>query len=177
MLETIAEGRLFGLDRQTLISIGIQLFNACFLAVVLSRILYKPVSGFLSKRADRVRTQLRCAEEDMAEARKLKAHYEKKLEDIEFERVDILESARQLADENSRRILDEAKKEAAAAKERAAEDMQREIERANEEIKLYIIEVSSIIAGKFVTNAIDGDTQDRLFAEAMIELENAAWLN
>ena len=177
MLETIPDGRVFGLDRQTLISIGIQLFNACFLAVALSFILYRPVSDFIRKRAERIRAQFSRAEEDIASASELKTRYEKKLEDIEQERAEILESARRLAVEKSRRILNEAEKEATAVRARAAADLQRERERVNEEMRLYIIELSSIMAGKFMANAIDGDTQDRLFAEATAELEKAVWLS
>ena len=176
-MEAIPAGRLFALDQQMFISIMIQLFNVCVLAAALSYILYRPVSNFIRRRADRIRTQLDHAKEDMIKASKLKAQYEKRLENIELERAEILESARQFADKNSRRILEEAKKEATALRKRATEDIERELERASEDMKLYIIEVSSIIAGKFVADAIDGDTQDRLFAEAIAELENSAWLN
>ena len=177
MLETIPDGRLFGLDGQTLISIGIQLFNACFLAAALSYILYRPVSNFIRKRSDRIREQLSRAEEDMAKAGELKACYEKNLEGIELERAEILESARRLASEKSKSMLDEAQKEAIAVRARATADIQKERKRVNEEMRLYIIELSSIMAGKFMANAIDGDTQDRLFAEATAELEKAVWRN
>ena len=177
MLEAIPGGRIFALDQQMFISVGIQLFNACILAAALSFILYRPVSNFIRKRADRVRAQLSHAEEDMSRASELRTRYEKKLEDIELERTEILESARRLAAEKSRRMLDEVEKEAVAVRARVAADIQKERERVNEEMKLYVIELSSIMAGKFLTAAIDSDTQDRLFAEAVAELENAAWRN
>jgi len=177
LLETVAEGRLFALDRQMLISIGIQLFNISILAAALSFILYKPVSDFIRRRADRIREQMVRARDDVARAGELKAHYEEKLKDIELERAEILKSARRIAAEKSGQILDEAKKEAAAVRERAAAYLQTERERVNKEMKLHVIEVSSLMAEKFVTRAIDGDTQDRLFAEAMAELEDTAWLS
>ena len=171
----IPEGRVFGLDQQTLISTGIQLLNACILAAVLSYILYKPVRNFLSKRAERIHTQLRTAEENVAKAEDLKAQYEQKLDDIERERVEIIESAQKQASEKSRQMLESAQKEAAALRERATQELIGERERVNEEIKTHIIEVASVLAEKFVTFSMDEETMDRLFDETVAELEDASW--
>jgi len=175
LLTAVSNGRVFGLDQQTLISTGIQLFNAVLLAVALSLLLYKPVRNFLRKRAEGINAQIKRAEDDIAAAGELKAQYEKMLEDVELERNAILTSAHQLAAEKSRQMLIEAQADVLAAKERATADIQAERERANEEIRLQIIEVASMMAEKFVACAMDTETQDRLFAETMAELEGMPW--
>ena len=175
LLAAVPEGRVFGLDEQTLISIVIQLVNACILAAALTYILYKPVRKFLHKRADRIREEAGRAQEDMAKANELKAEYEQKLTDIELERVQVLESAHLLAAEKGKQLLVEAQNEAAAAKERALAEVQVERERVQGEIKLQIIEAASLMAGRFVAHAIDSETQSRLFDETMAELEGSAW--
>ena len=65
LAQTVPEGRVFGLDSQTLISIGIQLFNAILLAVVLGYLLYKPVKEFMQNRTNRIQSQLDDAEATM----------------------------------------------------------------------------------------------------------------
>lgn len=173
----VPEGRVFGLDQQTLISIGIQLLNVCILAAALGFILYKPVQEFLRRRTDKISSQLKEAQEKMDQAEKLKAEYEKKLQEIDSERIKILESVRLAAAERSRHIIEEARWEATEIRRRAHENIIAERERLKEETRLHIIEIASLLAGKFIEHAIDREAQDRLFDEAMAQLEETAWLN
>jgi F-type H+-transporting ATPase subunit b len=175
LLATVPSGRLFGLDEQMLFDIALQLFNVSILAYVLSRILYKPVLNFLSRRSDRIKQQLDIAASDAVEAKQFKEEYEAKLKNISQERNEILEAAHKLAAEKHREMLSEAKKEADALRAQAQADVEREQEQIKESLRLHIIDVSSLMAEKFIARTIDKDTQDKLFAETMNELEEAAW--
>jgi len=168
-------GRVFGLDQQTLIQIGIQLFNVSLLAYLLARLLYNPVRDFMSRRADRIKVQMESAEDDMANAKELKVKYETRIKEINLERDDILETARKIAAEKGKQIIDEAKNEADTIKARAVQNIEMEQERAKDEMKQAIIEVSSAMAEKYIMRAIDKDVHERLFAEAMAELGNVAF--
>ena len=168
------DGRIFALDQQTLISIGIQLFNACVLAVVLTYFLYKPVRKFLKGRADGIKSQLGRAQDDTEAAEKLKAFYEQRLEEIEQERIGILEEARGLADERRRKLEAAAAQDIAAMRERAEADIQLQRDRAQDEARLKVIEAATAMAGKIAAVSLDGAAQDRLFEETMAELEGAA---
>lgn len=171
----VPEGRVFALDQQTFISMGIQLLNVCILAAVLGFILYKPVQKFLRNRAEKIGSQLREAQEKLAEAERIKDEYEKKLQEIDLERVKILESARETAAERSRHMIEDARREATEIRRRAHESALAEKERLKEEAKTYIIDVASALAEKIVQHAMDRETQDRLFEEAMAQLEEARW--
>jgi F-type H+-transporting ATPase subunit b len=175
VLANVPDGRLFGLDAQTFISVGAQLINFAILAFVLSKLLYKPVGNFLRKRADRIEGQLVSAEEEMAKAMELKLQYEQKLEEVARERDAILGEARKLAAETSQRLIAEAKKEADAVKERTTANVELEWERAQTDMRLAIIEVSALMSEKFVTLAINKETHDRLFDETMADLEGMTW--
>lgn len=175
LLNAAPAGRLFGLDQQTLIQIGIHLFNACVLAVALRFILYRPVQKFMRGRTDKISGQLSDARDQAANAEKMKAEYEKKLRQIDTERIRIMESARLAAADQSRHILEAAHNEAAEIRRRAHESAAAEKVRLKEETRLHIIEVSSLMAGKLVSRSIDGADQDRLFEEAMAQLEEATW--
>lgn len=169
--------RVFGLDTQTFISIGIQLLNATVLAVFLSILLYKPVRNYLRSRAERIKAQFDDAGAEMAKANDLKSQYENKLKDIESEREEILDSARKIAAEKSRLMLTESKNEAAALREKAAIDVENEKSRIKDEIKQVVIEVAAAMTEKFLVSAMDKATQDRLFNETLAELEEMTWQN
>ncbi len=173
--QAASAGRVFGLDSQTLIGIGIQLFNAVILAVVLGFMLYNPVKDFMRKRTERIQSQRDEADAALAEANNLIAEYDSKLRDIDDERTKMLEAARLEAVDASRMILAEAKQEADKIRERSLAAVSEYRKRLEDETRLYIIEIASLMAQKYVAEAIDDDTQDKLFEEALAELEDAQW--
>jgi len=169
------EGRLFGLDGQTIIQVVAQLINVGFLAFVLSKLLYKPVGEFMAKRSERIRGQLEHAEDESAKAQELRSLYEQKLQEIGRERDAILDKAHRQALENGRQLLAEAKAEADGVKSRAQSSVKMEWERAQAEMKLAILEISAAMAEKMVTLSVDKDAHERLFSETMAELEGVSW--
>ena len=175
VLSAVPPGRVFGLDGQALIQILAQMVSVGLLAYVLSRLLYKPVRDFLGKRTVRIQTQMETAEREVKKANALKAEYEEKVKQIEASRAEILEEARKVAAEASRQVLEEAKKEAEKMRERANANIELELERARSEMRHQIIDVSALMAAKFMSKSIDKQTQDSLFEETMAELEGGAW--
>ncbi|HHU50469.1 MAG TPA: ATP synthase F0 subunit B [Firmicutes bacterium] len=171
------EGRVFGLDAQTLIGVGIQLLNGIILAVALGFILYKPVKEFMQRRAEGIQSQMDNAEAMMAKANALVAEYERKIKNIDQERLELLEAVRQKAVEESKVILEEARKEAAALRRRSLERVAEDKKRLQEEARLHIIEVASLMAQKYLAQKIDEATEEQLFAEAIAQLEEAQWPN
>ena len=175
--EAMPEGRLFALDQQTLISTVILLVNVCILAVVLGWLLYKPVQQYMRRRTERISGQLEDAQNKMAQADALKAEYEAKIQEIAVERAVSLEAARKEADERGRQMIEAAQHEAAIIKQRAEEYMQVEKERIRQDSRRHIVELSMLMTEKLVRKAIDGETHERLFEEALTELEEAPWPN
>jgi len=163
------------LDQQTLIQIIANLVNLGVLSFVLAFLLYRPIRDILRKRTERIQGQLAQAEDEMLKATEMKNLYEQKLEDVAKERDDILSEARKLAADASQRLVTEAKKEAEAVRTRAAANVEMEWERAQSEMRDVIIEVSAVMAEKFVTLAINKETHDRLFSETMADLEGMKW--
>jgi len=174
-LAEVPPGRIFGMDEQTFVAILANLINFCILAAVMAFLLYRPVRNILRKRTERIQGQLSQAEDEMVKAAELKAQYDQKMAEIARERDDILSEARKLAAETSQRLVNEAKKEADAVKARATANVEVEWERAESEMRTAIIEVSAQMAEKFVTLAINKETHDRLFTEAMAGLEEMKW--
>jgi len=169
------QDRLFDIDMITLTSAGANLVNVAVLAAVLAWLLYRPVRNVLNKRTEKIRDQLTHAEEEFTKASELRRQYEQKIEEINRERDDILGEARKLAAETSQRIVSDARTEASVLKERTAANVAQEWERAQLEMRTTIIDLSAVMAEKFVTLAINKETHDRLFAEAISDMEGMTW--
>ena len=165
----------FGMDTNTIIGAVASLVNVAFLAAVLAFLLYRPVRNVLQKRTERIRKQLQQAEDEMTRAMELRRQYELKMEDVEKEKDEILAEARRQAADAGRRLLAEAKTEADMVKERAAANVEMEWERAQTKMRTTIIDVSAVMAEKFVSLAINEETHDKLFDEAMSDLEGMTW--
>ena len=175
LAKAIPEGRLFGLDLQTLIQIGMQLLNAIILAVALAFILYKPVKEFLEKRTNGIQGKIDDADETMAKANELIAEYEDKIKNIEKERIDILENARLQAANERELIIKEANKEAEEIKTRSIEGASLEKKKLQEESRLYIIELASLMAERYIVDNISSEEQDKIYEETLAQMEGAKW--
>ena len=177
LAQAIPEGRVFGLDSQTLIQIGIQLFNGIVLAVALGFILYNPVKEFMQKRREKIQRKIDDSDATMVKANGLIDEYEAKLKNIDKERMDILESARLKASDERRIILEDAKKEADEIKKASLDSISADKKRFEQESRLYIIELASLMAEKHVSQNIKEEDQDRIFEETLAEMEDAQWQN
>ena len=167
---------MLAFDSQLLINMGIQLLNTCILAFALSKILYKPVKKFLHARKDRISQSLKDAKEALDNAYETKSLYEEKFEGIESERKEILTAARIRASEIEDKIINDAKLEAEAIKDRAVREMAMEREKSEEELRRQIIEISAMIAERYVEEKMDERTGARLLDDALLELGGSAWL-
>jgi F-type H+-transporting ATPase subunit b len=166
---------LFELNFDTLTQVGLNLFNVAVLAAVLAFVLYKPVRNVLKKRTDRIQGELEHAAKEMADATELKLLYEQKLQEIERERDEILVEARKMATDAGRRITADAKRDAESIIARANASVEAEWQRSQTEMRTAIIDVSAVMAEKFVKLAINKETHDKLFEETMSDLEDMSW--
>lgn len=175
LTQAVTEGRAFGLDGQTLISIVIQLLNGIILAVALGVILYKPVKEFMRKRSDMIQNKIENAETTMNKANELIAEYETKIKEIDIERLEILENARLKAADESKIILQKAREEANEIKKRSMDNVAADKKRLKEESRLYIIEIAALMAKKYIIQTIDNDIQDRIFEDTLAKMEDTKW--
>lgn len=173
--QSVPEGRVFGLDVQTLTDIGIQLFNAAILAVILAYLLYNPVKEFMQARRAKIEGQIEDADNTMTEAQELIIEYEKKLAGIEEERIEILESARQSANKEREAIRRDLDKEVEAIRSRAHQSAEAERKRLQEEARVYIIDNANLIAEKFIQEKITAEDHERLIDDAIGQLEESSW--
>ena len=165
------DGYVIMLDKQTLIQIGIQLVNTILLCFMLSKVLYTPILNFLNARKEKIAGQIDSAQQRLEEAKALKAEYEQKINNIKIEADEIIDNAILNAKRNSQEILLTARQEANNIHKRTIKDIHREEEKARDEVKKQIIEVSSIISAKFIKANITDDEQYKLVEQTILDLE------
>ncbi len=163
------------LNQNTLVQVGIQILNTVILCLVLSWLLYTPALKFLNARKEKISSQIDSAEKKLADADKLKTEYEEKLKNIEAEKLSILDAARTAANKNSQQIIAEARTEAESIRNRAMLDIQREQEKAKDEMKNQIVEISSLISGKFIAANMSDEEKRSLIDNTISDLEGVQW--
>lgn len=151
------------------------LISDIVIVYILYKLLYNPVLEFLAKRREKIEGQLNDAEQALNEANALKAQYDEKLKDIAKEKSEILDNARKVAKDREREIIEDAKNEADVIKNRALLDIKREEDRAKDDMKKQIIEISTIMASSYVATSLTDEDQNKLLNEAIESLEGTQW--
>ena len=162
-------GRILGLDAEFLLEIGIMMINVLFLSAVLFFVLYKPVKKFLNKRTERVENDINSAAEELKNAEVLKEKYQGMLANIDNEREEILTKAHKTATKKSDQIIAEAKQQAEIVYNKNMAKLEAEKIKANKEIWDQVVEISTMMAKKFVEISIDKETQDKYIEQAFAD--------
>ena len=165
------EGVILGFDLNMIISLGIQWLNIALLTFVLYKLLYKPVRNFMNNRTERIRATLEEAEGERTAAEALRLEYEARIADIEAERDELLHSSHKKAVENSDKLLFAARSEAEEIQRRALEEIEQMRKREADDIKRSIIEISTLMASRFVEVSATDEDQERYISEAVSNLE------
>ena len=169
--------RIMGVDAQALFSWAVQLISTGVLVFFLYKILYNPALKFLDARAKRISDTITNADDLMKTATAMKADYEEKLKTLDQERAQILETATKRAKEREEEIISEAKATAEKLKATANASIEMEKQKAQSEMKSQIIDISALIAQKYVAGNIDQSVQNKLLDEIITDLGDATWLN
>lgn len=170
-------GRIIGFDMQLLTDLGLQLISTLIIVIALYWILHKPVSEMLEKRKLGIAKDINEAKLANQAADKLKNDYESKLVGIEDEAAKILKDARATALARQEQMLVEAKKDIEAMKAKAANDILLEQEKVKDEMKSQMIDVSTLMASKFVTLSIDESKHQEIINDIIKEMGDVQWLS
>ena len=170
-------GRIIGFDTQLLWDLGLQWISTFIIIFILYKILFKPVTEFLDKRKDGIAHTIDEARTSKASALELKAEYEAKLAKIEEEADQILKDARAKAVAREEQIIAEAKQEAESIKAKALKDINLEQERVKDEMKQQMIDVSTMMASRFVATSLDEAKHQEMIDDIIKEMGDVQWLN
>ena len=169
------EPRLFDLDFQLLADSALMIIAVFALFLVASYFLFNPVREMMKKRSDKIKDELDDAAKSQEDAATLKEEYENKLKDIDKEAEKILSDARRRALENENKIVANAKEEAAAIIERARTEAELEKQKAADDMKREMVVLASMMAGKVVKASIDTTVQESLINDTLKEIGESTW--
>ena len=169
--------RLFDLDLQLLHDAVLTAIAVFALFLVASYKLFNPVRKFLEDRKNRIAEDLSYAATEKKQAEDLKAQYEDKLKNIEKEAEEILSEARKKALASENKIIADAKEEAARIIQRANVEAELEKQKAADDVKREMVSLASVMAGKVVSAAIDTTVSDSLIDETLKEMGESTWLS
>jgi len=107
-------------------TLAFQALNFFALVVILYLVLYKPVRRTMQQREDQIKERYEAAERKAQEADKARQAAEAKQHEIDGQRDQLLDEAKQAAEERHAVMLDEARAEADRLVERARDAIRRE---------------------------------------------------
>lgn len=177
LLASELPGRIIGFDAQLIWDLGMQLFSTFLIVIVLYRVLHKPITEMIDKRKKGIAQNIDDAKAAKADANRIKADYEEKINQIDEQAAQILKEARAKALVREEQIIAEARKEAQSIKEKAENDIRLEQERVKDEMKTQMIDVSAMMASKFVALSIDEKKQNEIIDEVIKEMGDVQWLS
>ncbi len=152
------------------IEYAFQLVNFVILYLLLRKLLYQPIAGFMEKRRDEIANSIEEAEKDKEVARKTREKYEKQLQEAKQEASDIMARATKQGDEMINQSKVEAKKQGQNLIEQAKKEINLEKERAFMELRDEVGRLSVDIAEKILAQNIDHAAQEKLIKDYLDEV-------
>lgn len=142
-----------------------QSINVLVIMLLLYKFLWRPVQGIIHKREEFIETSLSKAAESRAEAERLLAEYQAKINEARQEAQSIVDDAVKKAEEARQRIVREAEQEAEENMARARADIARERERAVAAIREEVANLVVLAAGKLIGKTLTPEDHKHLVQE------------
>jgi len=144
------------------------LLNFLLLIWILQRVLYRPVMKMLDDRSTRIRESLAQAETVREETAQLESQARTILDEARRQGQDILA----LANQNSERLVSEARQvaqeEAERLVERARSEMARERQQAFQELREQVADLAIQAAGRVINRSLDDPAHRQLVREFLV---------
>lgn len=169
--------RIIEFSPRTLFEWTVQVVNLLAIIGILTWLLFKPVGAFLSARTEKIKNQIDDAKNQKLKVETLRQDYETRIAKIQAEADEILRQARTKAKQSEEQIISAARAEAEEIKKRSLAEIQLEKERVKDEMKKEMIEVATLMAGKFIASTMDSNKQDELISEIINEAGDVQWLS
>jgi len=158
-------------------TVAAQVVNFLFLVWLLKRFLYKPILHAIDAREQRIAKELADADAKKTEAEKEREKFQKKNEEFDQHRDELLRKAKDEAKAERQRLLDEARQAADALRANRQDALKREQQSLNDEITRRTREEVFAIARKALTDLAETTLEERMsevFRRRLRELNNEA---
>jgi F-type H+-transporting ATPase subunit b len=153
-------------------TIGFTIVNFIILMIILRIILFDRVNKVIDDRNEEVASTIKMADSQNEEAKALKLESEKNLEESKLQGKNIVENYKQRAEKVSEDIKKEASNEAGLILDRAKKEIDREKEKAEEELRNKVVDLAVILSTKALEKAINEEEHRRLIEEFIAKVGN-----
>ena len=154
--------------------LAFQIVNFLLLALLLHRLLYRPVLNMLDQRKERIREGQEAAQQARTEAEELRQEYERQLEESRAHARKIIEDATAAAERLREESVANAQQEAQRILERGKEELRTEIEHARRELRQEVALLSVEVAGKLIQESLDTEKNRQLAARLVSDLDESS---
>ncbi len=153
------------------------LINFLILVGALTKFLYRPFLNVLETRKQSIKDALDNAALTNKRADEKMENYNKRIAKVEEEGRDIIRQAKAKADAQARDIIDEAHQQATDMITKAEATIEKEKEKAMEEMRQEIAALAILAAEKIVEHEIQKVGQEALIDEVINQARSSGWQN
>lgn len=158
-------------------TVGAQALNFIVLMWLLNRFLYKPILRTIDAREKQIASEAAAADAKMAEAQAGREEFGQKNEELAQQRAEFLSRARDEAKEERQRLLDEARKAAAALSAKRLESLKSETDKLHHAIARRAQDEVFAIARKALSDLATVSLEERVgevFTRRLREMDGEA---
>ena len=148
----------------------ISFLNLIILFLIVKKFLYKPVMKMLEKRQAEIDKKYSEADEATLRARDDENYWHEKIGSANKEADDIIANAAQSAKFTSERIVTDAKEKADGIVRQAQAQAELEMQKAREDIKKEIVDVSTLLTEKMLSREINADDHKNMIDSVLEKL-------
>ena len=155
-----------GLDLATFIG---QLVSFLILLGLLIYVCYKPIRKMLDERANRIKESMEQAEATKQEYERAKVAVQEQISEARQEGQAVIGQATQIGDRLKEEAKEEARKEAQAIVDRTRVELERERDKAIDDLRREFVDTAILAAEKVINEALDKEKHRKLIEEALEE--------
>jgi F-type H+-transporting ATPase subunit b len=149
----------------------VRVINVALLLGVLWLVARKPIQAFFATRRDEIKGEVEAAAALRAEVEERHSRFQRKLADLDEDLDEIRAVARDRAEAEKRRILEEARAAADRIRSDARDAVDQELRRAREELRKEASDLSIELAGGLLRSQVSDADRERLVDEFIAEVE------
>lgn len=144
--------------------------NLLILFFVLKKLLFKPVTEFMEKRANNIKEMFETAQSNKEQSENTKAELKQQLDKAVEEADKIINEAKARAEKQYEEILNKAKEDAKAIVEKAQREIEIERKTMLDDLKAQIAGIALAAATKVIQKNMDTDTNKKLVEQFIDEV-------
>ena len=147
------------------------------LFLVLKKFFFEKVKNFMETRSNPIQDAFDSAEAVNRRADEKMQNYTKRIANVEAEGREIIRDAKIKADAQAREIIEDANKQATEIMNKAEKNIEREKQKAMEEMRKEVAALAMLAAERIVEREIQNIGQDEIVDEVINKARSTGWQN